>query len=118
LNFDWFLILIFKKDVSGKPGFWEDETKGIYGIFPSSHIKPLGHDQKVPTQLNTSLVGEASKSPKSAPKTQPKPSTPTSPPTPKQNPTATPKSPTPTPKSPTPTPKSPVPTNAKPTPKK
>jgi len=107
------LVYVFKKEVSGKQGFWEGETKGIYGIFPSAYVKPLGYDQKGPTQINTPLVGESK-----APKPTPKSSSSTTP-TPKPSSTTTPtaKPTPPTPKPTTPTPKSPTPP-AKPTPKK
>jgi len=34
------VVYIFKKQTS-KPGFWEGESKGVYGIFPSSHVKEI-----------------------------------------------------------------------------
>eukprot|EP00027_Filamoeba_sp_ATCC50430_P008074 CAMPEP_0168551192 /NCGR_PEP_ID=MMETSP0413-20121227/6037_1 /TAXON_ID=136452 /ORGANISM="Filamoeba nolandi, Strain NC-AS-23-1" /LENGTH=76 /DNA_ID=CAMNT_0008581693 /DNA_START=80 /DNA_END=310 /DNA_ORIENTATION=+ len=34
------LVYVFKKQTS-VPGFWEGETKGVYGIFPSSHVKEV-----------------------------------------------------------------------------
>jgi len=32
------LVYVFKKQTS-VPGFWEGETKGVYGIFPSKYVK-------------------------------------------------------------------------------
>jgi len=33
-------IYVFNKN-TGKTGFWEGEARGIYGIFPSSHVKKI-----------------------------------------------------------------------------
>merc|ERR1712093_435315 len=35
------LVYVFKKDVPGKPGWWEGETNNVYGIFPSRYVKEV-----------------------------------------------------------------------------
>mmetsp|Transcript_27219 Transcript_27219/g.66057 ORF Transcript_27219/g.66057 Transcript_27219/m.66057 type:complete len:95 (+) Transcript_27219:68-352(+) len=34
------LVYVFSKEVAGKPGYWEGETKGVPGVFPSDHVEP------------------------------------------------------------------------------
>ncbi|PRP82996.1 hypothetical protein PROFUN_09947 [Planoprotostelium fungivorum] len=35
------LVFVFNKNVPGKPGFWEGETKGVMGIFPAGYVKEM-----------------------------------------------------------------------------
>ena len=32
------LVYIYKKSVPGKPGYWEGESLGVYGVFPSKNV--------------------------------------------------------------------------------
>lgn len=38
------LVYLFNKETNMK-GFWLGETKGLTGLFPSAHVKPLNDDR-------------------------------------------------------------------------
>jgi len=33
-------VYVFSKQ-TGVPGFWEGETKGVFGLFPANHVRIL-----------------------------------------------------------------------------